>query len=349
MRAYLTKAVDTIARAFGVTTVVERASARSFGGRVLADQALWFQFQRIGGAMTPARVSQILRQRDSGDMTAYVDLLNESRQKDGHLHGILSQAEESIAELDWTLKLPEKARARDKRAMRWVENALRQCTGDNDSEAGGFADRIALQHSVELHTGQGELKGAIDAGQHRSQPIVTGDAVEDVRFQTIDADIQIGQSGGGPVIDVPGQVPPVSGHGDLADIGKRAEAADNVAKVATDSGLAARQPEFGHSATAEDPAQALNLQRGHHGGAGDLLIAIGQAIDATEVAHLGERNAQVAESTAKAVGEGFHVSPFPSTGDEAVSSLTLAAMSGSAGRPWPRGFRATRSERCDGR
>ena len=49
--------------------------------------------------MTPARVSQILRQRDSGDMTAYVDLLNESRQMDGHLHGILSQAEESIAEL----------------------------------------------------------------------------------------------------------------------------------------------------------------------------------------------------------------------------------------------------------
>lgn len=158
MRAYLTKAVDTIARAFGVATVVERASSRSFGVRVMPDQALWYQFQRIGGAMTPARVTQILRQRDSGDMTAYVDLLNESRQKDGHLHGNLSQAEESIVELDWTLKLPEKARARDKRAMRWLDNALRQCTGDNDSEAGGFADLIA------------HLAGAFYVGHQVAEP-----------------------------------------------------------------------------------------------------------------------------------------------------------------------------------
>lgn len=163
MRAYLTRAIDAVAKAFGVATVVERASSRSFGVRVMPDQALWYQFQRIGGAMTPGRVTQILRQADAGDMASYVDLLNESRQKDGHLQGILSQAEESISELDWTLKLPETARAKDKRAMRWVENAFRQCSGDADSETIGFVDLIA------------HLAGAFYVGHQVAEPVFRKD------------------------------------------------------------------------------------------------------------------------------------------------------------------------------
>lgn len=65
-------------------------------------------------------------------MRRYIELLNEMRQKDGHLQGILGQGEEAIAELPWTLHLPENAKARDKRVAAWVEQALRNAKGVSD-------------------------------------------------------------------------------------------------------------------------------------------------------------------------------------------------------------------------
>jgi phage gp29-like protein len=58
-----------------------------------------------------------------------MDLANECRQKDCHLSAVLSVAEESIAGLQWKLTLPEGARAKDKRAMKWVERVLRSLPG----------------------------------------------------------------------------------------------------------------------------------------------------------------------------------------------------------------------------
>lgn len=143
MRSSLARAAYAIARVFGAEPIVERASASSYGSRVIPDQALWFQFQRVGGGMTPQRLSQILRTADTGDLTQYVDLLMDARQKDGHLQGILSQVEESIAELDWTLSLPEGARAKDKRAMAFADEALRAATGSSNDDSKGFGDMIA--------------------------------------------------------------------------------------------------------------------------------------------------------------------------------------------------------------
>ena len=143
MRTYLVKAAYAVARAFGAGPLVERASVGSYGMRVMPDQAVWQQHQRIGGSLTPQRVSWILRLADTGDLTQYIDLLNDSRQKDGHLQGILSQVEESIAELDWTLTPPANARAKDKRAAAFVEEALRACTGASPDDTKGFGDLIS--------------------------------------------------------------------------------------------------------------------------------------------------------------------------------------------------------------
>lgn len=87
--------------------------------------ALWNQSSRIGGGITPARISQIMRSADLGDMRDLVDLANECRQRDSHLHAVLSSWEETCAGLNWQLALPEDARAKDKRAAKWVEAALR--------------------------------------------------------------------------------------------------------------------------------------------------------------------------------------------------------------------------------
>jgi phage gp29-like protein len=145
MRHYLAKAAFAVARAFGAEPIVERASLGAKGARVIPDQALWAQYQRIGGALTPQRVSQILREADTGETRQYIDLLNDSRQKDGHLQGILSQVEESIAELDWTLTVPDnaKGRKRNQKIVAFVTEALRSTTGSSPDDTKGFGDLIS--------------------------------------------------------------------------------------------------------------------------------------------------------------------------------------------------------------
>ena len=143
MRQYLIRAAYAVAKAFGASPIVERASAPKSGMRVIPDLALWYQYQRIGGAMTPQRLSQILRAADTGDLAEYVDVANDARQKDGHLQGILSQVEMSLAELDWTLSLPDNAKATDKRNMAFVEEALKQATGTDANGLSGFASLVA--------------------------------------------------------------------------------------------------------------------------------------------------------------------------------------------------------------
>lgn len=116
-----------VERALVAVGLRERAGARPRQGvQVLPDLSIWQQFQRIGGGLTPSQVSTILREADSGEPRRLIDLANECRQKDGHLHGCLDQAEQSVAGLPWQLRLPADAKAKEKRAAKWVEDVLRR-------------------------------------------------------------------------------------------------------------------------------------------------------------------------------------------------------------------------------
>lgn len=95
-------------------------------GRVVGDLAMWNQASRIGGGLTPTRIANIIRCADTGDIRELMDLANECRQRDSHLHAVLSVAEESVAGLKWNIATTaEKPRAKDKRAAKWVEDTLR--------------------------------------------------------------------------------------------------------------------------------------------------------------------------------------------------------------------------------
>jgi phage gp29-like protein len=113
-----------IAGALGFAS--ERAAAPKRGTAVVPALSLWQQFTRIGGGLTPSQVSTILREADSGDMRRLMDLANESRQKDGHLHGCLEQSEQAIAGLQWQLTPPADAKAKEKKAAEWIESKLRE-------------------------------------------------------------------------------------------------------------------------------------------------------------------------------------------------------------------------------
>lgn len=77
--------------------------------RVVREKPLWEQFTRIGGNLTPQDVSNIIREADAGQPARLYDLSNESRQKDGHLQGILGTREGAVGLSDLDFVLPEDA------------------------------------------------------------------------------------------------------------------------------------------------------------------------------------------------------------------------------------------------
>jgi len=114
------------ARAELAAAATTTKAASKTHGKVVPDLSLYSQFTRIGGGLTPQQVSKIIREADSGQMARLMDLGNEARQKDCHLHSVLATSEEAIVALPWELELPDKPKAKEKRAAAKVEKALRE-------------------------------------------------------------------------------------------------------------------------------------------------------------------------------------------------------------------------------
>jgi len=106
---------------------LEKAARSSGVASVVTDLPLWNQFTRIGGGVTPAQVSTFIRLADDGRPDRLIDLANESRQKDGHLHGILQSRELAVQGLDWELFFPDQdpESTYGERQKKFVEGALR--------------------------------------------------------------------------------------------------------------------------------------------------------------------------------------------------------------------------------
>lgn len=104
-----------------------RAQPDTEGPQAIQDQAIWLQFQRIGGALTPAQISDIIREADTGQTRRLVDLANEMRQKDCHLQSVLQTRENAVSGLDWELVFPgqSKESTRGNRQRVFVEETLR--------------------------------------------------------------------------------------------------------------------------------------------------------------------------------------------------------------------------------
>ncbi len=119
------------ARELEQASLEEKAKSRApEKGVVIPSQALWAQGSRVGGGITPAQISSIIRSADMGSPAQLIDLANESRQADSHLQAVLGTNEESIAGCKWQVVAPEfsgKLRAKDKRVAQWVEQVLRGC------------------------------------------------------------------------------------------------------------------------------------------------------------------------------------------------------------------------------
>jgi len=102
-------------RALGALVLPKRPESLT-SGPVLEERPLHEQYQRIGGGLTPEDVSQIIRSADLGQPARFVDLMNESRQKDGHLQGTMSTRERAVSLTAVEFALPRDAQAREEEA-----------------------------------------------------------------------------------------------------------------------------------------------------------------------------------------------------------------------------------------
>jgi phage gp29-like protein len=130
-----------------------RRAPRATTRRVINEQALSLQLRRIGGNLTPQKVTEILRNADAGNIYGLVDLANESRQKDTDLHALLAVREDMLAGLPWEVTEPPDATPDEKLAtefVRTVLSALDDNSGD-DSESLGFTGLIEHLQVANYH------------------------------------------------------------------------------------------------------------------------------------------------------------------------------------------------------
>lgn len=124
-------------RTFEAEAVAERVTAGATRGArgttepkaMIGTLPVWQQLESISRPLTPVSVSDAFRQADRGDMQALCDLGNHLRQRDLHLQSILGTNEEGISGLSWDIVPPDDAGAREKKAAKYIESALRDCAG----------------------------------------------------------------------------------------------------------------------------------------------------------------------------------------------------------------------------
>jgi phage gp29-like protein len=89
----------------------------------VSEPALYYQHTRIGGRLTPADVSEILREVDTGYMYRFVDLFNESRQKDCQLQAVCATREMAVGGMRFEV-LPASEKRQDKKIADFTRDWL---------------------------------------------------------------------------------------------------------------------------------------------------------------------------------------------------------------------------------
>jgi phage gp29-like protein len=124
------------------------------------------QFARIGGNLTPARVSAILQMADMGRPWGLVDLFHELRQKSGHLQSIMQAREICVASVPFDIAPPgEKPKKRDKKRARQCKLALQKCETLANAIAHWVGEGNAFGHAtcevLWKQETEGELSGLL--------------------------------------------------------------------------------------------------------------------------------------------------------------------------------------------
>lgn len=100
-----------------------------------------FQY-RIGSALSPQRMTAVLRNADIGYLYDLADLLDELRETDPHLHAELFKREAAVAGAEWELRPPEGSGDAGTAVADYCTRVLRDIESTSDTSL-SFADALA--------------------------------------------------------------------------------------------------------------------------------------------------------------------------------------------------------------
>ncbi len=153
-------------RSGAATQRAAKRDPKSYVDQFTAEVSLALQFGRIGGNLTPARVSTIMQQADSGRTAALVDLYHELREKDGHFQSVMQTREVCVASLPHDVApRADKPKKKEVKAARQCALALQKCDTFQTAishwvgEGNGFGH--ATSELVWKKEEKGELKGLL--------------------------------------------------------------------------------------------------------------------------------------------------------------------------------------------
>lgn len=116
---------------------------------VTSEVSLAAQFSRIGGNLTPARVSVILQQADAGQPAALVDLFHELRQKSGHFQSIMQAREVCVASIPFDIApRADEPKKIELKAARQCAQALKGCDSFQNAVAHWVGEGNAFGHAT---------------------------------------------------------------------------------------------------------------------------------------------------------------------------------------------------------
>lgn len=112
--------------------------------------------------LTPARLAGIFEDAENGDLTAQAQLAEDMEEKDAHLYAELQKRKLAVLTVDWDLRPPLEATAREREATAYIETLLRELDFDNlllDLAAGILPGVAAIEVDWDYSAGQWLPKG----------------------------------------------------------------------------------------------------------------------------------------------------------------------------------------------
>lgn len=103
------------------------------------------------GGLTPARLANIMREADNGNLIDQHRLFADMEERDGHLRAEMDKRKNAVAGLPWSIVPPRNASAAEKKAADWVAEVITDATGPMEELIVSLMDAIGHGYApVEL-------------------------------------------------------------------------------------------------------------------------------------------------------------------------------------------------------
>ena len=164
---------------------------------------------------------------------------------------------------------------------------------------------ITHQHGIHLYLVKAGGEGGVNAVHHLVELVLAGDGMELAGVEAINADVNRRQAGIAPAFDIARQAVTVGSDRNLTDRRVFTHGGNDLGEVAAQGGFPTGEANFfgaQRGESARNPAYFVYAEKAIViDGAG--LVTVRQAVGATEVAHIGNRQTQVIKLTRECIGK----------------------------------------------